>query len=62
MNESPGSPLFTQLLSSDIFHGVLRPQKPYGLLAMGEEWDKEREPRPTALFTQPLSSAFFFLS
>ena len=40
------------------FHGALRPQKPYGLLGTGEEWDGEREPRPTtSLFTQLLSSA-----
>ena len=22
------------------FHGALRPQKPYGLLGTGEEWDR----------------------
>ena len=35
-------------------HGVLRPQTPYGLFGTGEEWEREREPRPTSLFTQLL--------
>ena len=34
------------------------PQKPYGLLGTGEEWD--REPRPTSLFTLLLSSRFLW--
>ena len=29
------------VLLSFFFHGALRPQKPYGLLGTGEEWDKE---------------------
>ena len=40
----------------------LRPQKPYGLLGTGEEWDRECEPRPASLFTQLLSSVFNSLS
>ena len=42
------------LRPSFFFHGVLQPHKPYGLLGMGEEWDKAWEPRPTSLCTQRL--------
>ena len=41
------------------FHGALRPHKPYGLLGTGEEWDREREPGSTSLFTQLLSSKMY---
>ena len=45
---------------SSFFHGALLQQKPYGLLDKGEEWDMEREARPTCLvFTQLLTSATF---
>ena len=42
-----------------LFHGALHPQKLYGLLGTGEEWDREWEPWSTSLFTQPLSSSAF---
>ena len=36
------------------FRDDLRPQKPYGLLGTGEEWDKEWEPGPSfAVHTAP---------
>ena len=34
-----------------LFYDALSPQKPYGLLGTGKEWDREREPRPTTLST-----------
>jgi len=51
-------PRWTCLRSSFVFRAALRPQKPYGLLGTGEEWDRGWEPRPTSLFTQLLRSAF----
>ena len=36
--------LFTQLLTNlsfFVFHGALRPHKPYNLLGTGEEWERE---------------------
>ena len=45
--------LLVQSFHPSFFHGALRPQKPYGLLGVGEEWDRNR---PTSLFTQLLRS------
>ena len=39
------------------FHGALRPQKPYGLLGSGDEWDWEWQPKPISLFTTQLLSS-----
>ena len=50
--------LFASALHVIIFlcRGDLRPQKPYGLLGTGEEWDREWEPWLTSLFIQFLNS------
>ena len=52
---NPGGAVYVlHACSLFFFHGALRPPKLCGLLGTGEEWDRERELRPTSLFTQLL--------
>ena len=45
-----------------LFRGALCLQNPYGVFGMGEEWDRDGEPRPTSMFNQLLSQGLCCLS
>ena len=41
MRDQARLPVYTARELCVVFHGALRPQKPYGLLGTGEVWDRE---------------------